>query len=163
LGRCEIQLYVRAGNHLPRVVGWRRAYFEAMAIPDCAFAGVGGHFEILGEFEAIGWAGVFAEAAEHATRSIVSEMREDFAAGGVVALPAHDDQIFRAGQRAQIARYAKRFAGFRIDIQARGAAIAFGYHWALERILLGVNIFWRLITEGDPHAFEKVDQEKAPQ
>ncbi len=163
VARCEILLHVRPGIHLPGVVGWRRAYLEAMAIPDRAFAGVGRHFEILCEFEAVSGAGVFAQAAEHAARSVVGEMSEDFAAGGVVALPAYYDQIFGARESAQIAGNAEGFAGFWIDIQARGAAIALGDHGALERILLGVNIFWSLITEGDPHALQQVDQKNATQ
>ena len=51
---------------LPGVMRRSGAFFEAMAVPDRAFAGVGGHLEVLGEFEAIGGAGVLAQSAEHA-------------------------------------------------------------------------------------------------
>ena len=36
------------------------AFFELFAVPDRAFAGVGGEFEVLGQFEGVGGAGVFA-------------------------------------------------------------------------------------------------------
>jgi hypothetical protein len=141
----------------------RRPDFQAMTIPDGAFAAISRHFKILGQLEAVSGTCVFAEAAEHATRGIVSEMGQNFAAGGVVALPSHYDQILRAGEGAEIARNAERFAGFGIDIQARGATVTLGYHRALERILLGINVLWGLITEGDPHAFQQVDQKYAAQ
>ena len=70
--------------------------FQAMAIPNRAFAAVAGHFEILRQFQAIRGAGIFAQAAEHAARSIVRESGKNLAAGSIVAQPTHDDQIFRA-------------------------------------------------------------------
>ena len=98
----------------------RRPDFQAMAIPDGAFAAISRHFKILGQLETVSGTCVFAQTAEHAARSIVGEMGQHLAAGGVVALPSYYDQIFRAGQGAQIARDAERFAGFGIDVQARG-------------------------------------------
>ena len=91
---------------------WAWAHFEAVAIPDGAFAGVVGHLEILRQFQAIGGAGVFAEAAEHAARSIVGKSGENFAPRGFVAMPADDDQVFRARQRAKIACDAQRSRRF---------------------------------------------------
>ena len=44
-----------------------------MAVPDSAFARIVGHFKILGKFQSVGRAGIFAESAEHAARGIVGE------------------------------------------------------------------------------------------
>jgi hypothetical protein len=143
---------------LARVMRGGGADFQAMTVPDGAFAAVVGHLEILGQFEAIGGAGVFAEAAEHAAGGVVGEGGEDFSAGGVVAQPANYDQIFRARERAKIAGNAERFAGFGVDIQARGAAITFGDHGALLRILFRVYVLGRLVAKSEPHAFEEVYQ-----
>ncbi len=148
---------------LPGVMRRSRTDFEAMAVPDRAFAAVGGQLEILGEFEAVGRASVFAESAEHAAGEVVGEGGQDFATRDIIALPADDDEIFRAGQGAEIARYAKRFAGFGVDIEARGAAISLSHHRPLERILLGVNIFGSLVAEGHPHALGQVHKKKLPE
>src|ERR1700722_3842065 len=43
-----------------------RTFFQRLAIPDPAFAGVAGEFKILREFESVDGTGVFAEATEHA-------------------------------------------------------------------------------------------------
>jgi len=43
-----------------------RTFFERLAVPDPAFAGVAGEFEILGKFEGVDGTGVFAKPAEHA-------------------------------------------------------------------------------------------------
>jgi hypothetical protein len=141
----------------------RGSDFEAMTVPNGAFAAVMSHFEVLRQFQAIGGASVFAEAAEHAAGGVVSEGGEDFAAGRVIAQPADDDQIFRASQRAEIAGNAERFASFGIDVQTRRAAIAFGDHRAFLRILLGVDVPGRLVSKGQPHAFEEVYKEDAAQ
>ena len=137
--------------------------FETMPIPDGAFARVIGHLEILGEFEAIRGASVFAQAAEHAARRVVSEGSENFAASGVVAKPAHDDKILRARERAEIAGDAQRFARLWIHVQARRAAIALGHHGTFERILLGINILGRLIPERQPHPLEQIHEEETAQ
>src|SRR5580693_5259622 len=62
---------------------WRGSSFQAMAIPNRAFAAVTGHFEILRQFQTIGWASIFAQAAEHAARSIVRESGKNLAAGSM--------------------------------------------------------------------------------
>ena len=95
--------------------------------------------------------------------SVVGEGGQDLAARGIIALPADHDQIFRAGQGAEIAGDAQRFAGLRIDVEARGAAIALGHHGPLERILLGVNILGILVAEGHPHALGQVHKKKLPE
>ena len=146
-----------------RVVCGRGSDFETMPIPNGAFPCVIGHLEILGEFEAIGWAGVFAQAAEHAARCVIGKRGEDFAARGIIAKPAHDNQIFRARERAQVAGDTQRFARFWIHVQARRTSVTFGDHGALQRILLGVNILGRLITERQPHPLEQVHKEETAQ
>ena len=113
---------------LPRVPRRRGAFLEAVAVPDRAFARIGSHLEILSELEAVGRARILAEAAEHATRGVIRKISEHLAARGVIAMPADHDQIFRAGQRAQVAGDAQRFARFRIHVQARRAAVALGDH-----------------------------------
>jgi len=97
-------------------MGGSRPDFEPMTVPNGAFAAVAGQLEILREFEAICGASIFAQAAEHAARGIVRKRGEHFPARGIVALPAHYNQIFRAGQRAKVAGDAERFARLRIDI-----------------------------------------------
>jgi len=115
-------------NFLARVSRRRGAFFQAVPVPNRALARIGSHFEILSELEAVGRAGILAESAEHAARSVVSEVGQHLAACGVIAMPADHDQIFRAGQRAQIAGDAQRLARFRIHVQARRAAVALGDH-----------------------------------
>jgi len=141
---------------LARVARGRGTFFEAVPVPDGAFARVIGHFKILCEFQSIGRAGVFAKAAEHATRSVVGESGEDFAARGVVAFPTDYDEIFGAGEGAEVAADAERFAGFGMIVEAGRAAIAFGNHGAFEGILLGVDVFRVLRAEGDAHALEHI-------
>src|SRR5580704_13132228 len=113
----------------------RGALFQPVTVPDGTFTGIGGHLKVLRKLEAIGGAGIFTKAAKHAARSVVGERRQHFTASEVIALPAHHDQIFRASQRTQIAGNTQGFARLRIDIQARGAAIALGNHGPLERVL----------------------------
>ena len=45
---------------------WPRALFQRLSIPDHAFAGIAGEFEILGQFERIRGTGILAQSAEHA-------------------------------------------------------------------------------------------------
>lgn len=131
--------------------------FETVAIPDGAFACEVSHFEVLGEFESVDGTGIFAQAAEHAAGCIVGEVGEDLAASGVIALPADDDEVFRAGQCAKIATDAKSFAGFGIVVEARRATIALGDHGPLERVLLGDDVLGILGAEGYRKAFQKID------
>src|ERR1700687_5037909 len=107
-----------------RVVRRRGSLLQSVPIPNGAFARVAGHFEVLRQLETVGGAGVLAKPAEHAARSVISEMRENLAPRSIVALPAHHNQVFRASQRAQIARNAQRLPSIRIDIQPRRPAIA---------------------------------------
>src|SRR5260370_1070527 len=107
--------------------------FEAVTIPNRAFAGEVGHFEILCQFQRIHGASIFAKAAEHAPRSIIGEVRQHFPTGGVVTLPAHYNQVLGAGQRAQIAANTQRFAGLWIVIQPWRAAIALRHHRPPQR------------------------------
>ena len=71
---------------LSRVMRRSGAYFQAMAIPNGAFARILGQLKILREFEAIGGANVLAQAAEHAARSIVDKSGEHLAAGDFVEI-----------------------------------------------------------------------------
>src|SRR5579862_2757521 len=153
----------RRNPRLASVVSGRRSDLKTMPIPDSTFAGVIGHLEILGQFETIGGASVFTQAAEHAARSVVSERGENFAASGIVAKPADDDEVFRARESAEVAGNTQRFASLWIHIQARRASVTFGDHGTLERILLGVNILGRLITKRQPHPLEQIHKEEAAQ
>jgi len=78
------------------------------------------------------------------------------------ALPADDDEIFRAGKRAQVAADAKRFPGFRMVVQAGRAAIAFRNHRPLEGILLGIDIFRALRAERHTHALQNIQLQNPP-
>lgn len=131
-----------------------------MPIPDRALARIRGHLEVLRELEAVGRAGVLAEPAEHAARSVVCEVGQHFSAGRVIAMPADDDQIFRAGQRAQVTRNAQRLARFRIHVQARRASVSLRDHRALKRILLRIDVLRMLRPEGQDHALPEIRQEQ---
>jgi hypothetical protein len=129
---------------------WQWTFFQSLSIPDHAFPGIAGEFEILGQLERIGGAGIFAEPAEHAPAKIVGKGREFLASRFLVAFAGDHDQVFRARQRAQVARDAEAFAGIRIDVQARRSAISLGHLWPFQRILLGVDLFGILISESYP-------------
>ena len=131
-----------------------------MPVPDRALAGVGCHLEVLREFEAVGRASVLAEPAEHAARSVVGEIGQHFAARRVITMPTDNYQIFRAGQRAQVARDAKRLARFRIHVQARRAAVSLRDHRALQRILLRINVLRILRPESQDHALPEIRKEQ---
>src|ERR1019366_9679039 len=94
--RNELRIGVNGVSKLTCIPGRCGTFLEPVAVPDCRFASIGSHLEILRQFQAIGGAGVLAQPAEHAPRSIVSKIGEDFAARGVVAMPAHHDQLLRA-------------------------------------------------------------------
>src|SRR5262245_61831804 len=67
--------------------------------------------------------------------------------------------MLRARQRAQVASDAQGFAVFRIVVQARSAAEAFGHFRTHFRILLGDVRRGTLIGERQQQAFDQVDQE----
>ncbi len=90
-----------------------RTLLERLAIPDHALAGVAREFEILGEFEGVGRARIFAQTAEHAAAEVIGEVHQLFAARLFVALAGHYDEVFRTSKRAQIAGDAKRFVSIR--------------------------------------------------
>ena len=135
-----------------------RTFFQRLAVPDPAFAGVAGEFEILREFERVDGTGIFAEAAEHAAAQVVGEVGEFLAAGLLVARAGDHDQIFRAGQRAQVAGDAHGLVGVRIDVEPGRAAIALGHLRPLHGILLGIDFLGILIAEGDLQSLQKVDK-----
>ena len=144
------------GTELPNVSRRSRSLLEPMPVPDCAFTRVGGHFEILRELQTIGRASVLTKSAKHAARGVVCECRQDLTSRGVVALPANDDQIFRAGQRTKIASNAQRLAGFWIDIEAGRAAIALRNHRPFQGILLSIDVLWVLRAKGEQQALPEV-------
>ena len=127
-----------------------------MPVPNCAFARVGGHFKILRELQTVSGASVLTKSAKHAARGVVGECRQDLAPRGVVALPANDDQVLRAGQRTKIASNAQRLAGFRVDIEPGRAAIALGNHRSFQGILLGIDVLWVLRAEGEQQTLPEV-------
>src|SRR5438445_1710883 len=137
----------------------RRSLLQAVAVPNRPFTGIGGHLKILRQFQTIGGTSILAKAAKHAARGVVGKRGEHLAPRSVVALPANYNQVFRAGQRAKIARDAQRFAGFWTVIEPRRAAIALGNHRPLQRILLGVDVLWVLGAEGQQQALPEVHHE----
>jgi hypothetical protein len=147
-------------GQLPRVPGGRGAFFQAVPVPDRTFARVGSHLEVLRELQAVGRASVFAKPAEHAARSVVGKVGQHFAAGRVIAMPADHDQIFWAGQRAQVARDTKCFASLRIHVQARRPAVPLRDHRPLQRILLGINILGVLRPESQAQALPEIRQKQ---
>src|ERR1035437_9970048 len=108
------------------VDGGLRTLLEFLAVPDHTFAGEARKLEILGEFERIGGASIFAQAAEHAAAQVVGKIGELFAARLFIALAGNHDQVFWTSQGAQIAGNAQRFAGVGVDVQPRRAAVALG-------------------------------------
>src|SRR6266699_4284792 len=127
-----------------------------MPVPDRAFAGVGSHLEILSELETIGGASIFAQTAEHAARSVVRKSGEHFAPRCVVAVPTDYNQIFWAGQRAEIAGNTESFPGLRIHVQAWRPPVSFRHHGALQRILLGIIVLRVLGAEGQHQSLPKI-------
>ena len=130
-----------------------------MAIPDRTFAAVISHFKILRQFERVGRASVFAQATEHAARSIVGEGGQDLPARRIIAFPSHHDQVFGARQRTKIAADTKGFAGFGILIQPGGAAKTLCHHRPFQRILLRVDVFGELRPEGHAHSLQEIGLE----
>src|SRR5271157_4855871 len=126
------------GELLLSVHGGLRTLLKRLAVPDHAFAGVVRELEILGEFERIGRASIFAEAAEHTAAQVVGKVRQLLAAGLFIALAGDHDQVFRTSQSAQIAGNAESLVGVWVDIQARRASVTLGGLRPLQRILLGL-------------------------
>src|SRR3981189_2306948 len=85
------------------VHGGLRTLLQRLQVPDHAFARVVRELEILCEFKRVGRTSIFAQAAEHTTAQVVGEFQELFAPGFFVALAGYNNQIFRAGHRAQVA------------------------------------------------------------
>ncbi len=132
--------------------------FEHLAIPNEALAGEGSELEILGQFESVDRASVFAEAAEHAARQIVREMGEDFVLGVGIALTTDDDQVFGASFGAKVAHDAKSFVGLGVDVEAGCAAITLGDMRPIGWILFSCDLAWALLTEGEPQAAEDIEE-----
>src|SRR4029077_7276832 len=114
------------GTCLSYISLWCGAFLEPVTIPDRAFPAVVGHLKVLCQFQCVGWTGVFTQTAKHAARSVIGERGQNLSPRRVVSLPAHHNQVLRAGQRAQVARDAQRFPGLRIFVQPRRSAKAFG-------------------------------------
>jgi hypothetical protein len=140
-----------------------RPLFERLEVPDHPFAAIVGEFKVLGEFQRVRWAGVFAQAAEHAAAQIVGKLRELFATRLLIAFTGNNDEVFGTSHRAQITGNAERLVGIRIDVQPRRAPVTFSNLWTLERILLGVDLFGILIAERYAESLNQVYQEHLPQ
>ena len=153
---------VEAGKELFAVDGRLRTFFERLKVPDHSFASEAGELEILSEFERICWTGVFAQSAEHAPAEIIGESNQLFSPRFLVAFACNYDQVFRAGQRAEIARYTQRLVSVRIHIQAGRAAISFSNLRPLQGILLGINFFGILVPERDEKSLDEVQQKNLP-
>src|ERR1035438_6630281 len=144
------------------LLGRLGTFFEHLAIPDGAFAGVAGQFEVLRQLERVHRASVFAQPAEHAAGCVVDEGRQLFALGLLVALAGDHDEVLRAGQRAQVAGNAQRLAVVRVDVEPRRAAIALADFGPLGRILLRVDTLGVLVAKGHPQALEEVYEKDFP-
>src|SRR6266478_5075542 len=146
----------RTRGRLLSVDGGLRTLLERLEVPDHAFACVVREFEILGEFKGVGRASIFAQAAEHATAQVVGEFQELFAAGFFIALAGNNDQVFRAGHGAQVARNTESLVGIWVDIQPRRAPVPLGYLRPLRRILLSINFLGMLISERHAKSLDQV-------
>src|SRR5260370_23727647 len=151
------------GEGLLSAHGRLRTLFQRLEGPDHAFAGVVRELEILGKFERIGRASIFAQTAEHATAQVVGEFYELFAAGFFIALAGNNDQVFRAGHRAQVGGNRESLVGIGVDVQPRRASVALGYLRPLQRILLGVDFLGMLISERHAKSLHQVHQKHLPQ
>ncbi len=136
-----------------------RPFLQRLAIPDHALAAEIRKFKILGEFERIGWASIFAEAAKHATAKIVGKVYKLFAARLLITLAGYNDQILGAYQCAQIAGNAQTFVSVWIDVQPRRSSVALGYLWPFQGILLGIDFLGILIPERHAESLDEVHQE----
>ena len=136
-------------------------------------------FKALRQFKAIRRTGFRAKIAKHAPRSVEGESRQYFLLVDLLAVAhfapngAYLYAIDRAGQRAQIARYAKRPARFWVEVQSRRAAIPFRYARRFKRILLRVDRLVRvsavalfikrarIVSERERKPFEQVKQQES--
>src|SRR5208283_1404515 len=143
--------------------GGLRTFFERLAVPDHALAAEGGEFEILGKFEGVGRAGIFAQAAEHAAAQVVGKVDKLFAARLFIALAGDNDQVFRTSQSAQVTGNTEGLVGVWIDVQPRRASITLGYLRALQRILLGIDFLGILIAERHAESLNQVHHENFPE
>ena len=160
--RGRDQLHLGRGRLLS-VHGGLRTLLERLEVPDHAFTRVVRELEILGEFKGVGRTSIFAQAAEHTPAQVVGEFQELFAAGFFVALAGNNNQIFRAGHRAQVAGNAESLVGIRIDVQPRRSSVSLGYLRPLQRILLSINFLGMLISERHAKSLDQVDQKHLPQ
>src|SRR5208337_4759479 len=62
-----------------------RAFFQHLAVPDGAFAGVSGEFEILSQLQGIDRTSVLAQPAKHTAAEVVGEVSQFLATGGFVS------------------------------------------------------------------------------
>jgi hypothetical protein len=148
-----------SGKNLPLILRGLRALFQGFAVPDPAFAGIAGEFEILREFEGVNGASVFAEAAEHAAAQVVGEVGEFLAAGVLVAGAGNHNQILRTRQRAQVAGNAHGLVRVGVNVQARRSAVALGHLRPLQRILLGIDLLGILVPERDLQSLQQINEE----
>ena len=140
-----------------------RALFQLLAIPDGAFACVACHFEVLSQFKRVRRTGVFTQTAEHAAADVVREMGEFFASRRRIAFTAYDDEVLRAGKRAQIASNAQSLIAVRVVVQTRSAAISLGYLRALQWILFSVSLPRILVAEGTIHTRKEIEKQQTPE
>jgi hypothetical protein len=71
--------------------------------------------------------------------------------------------VLRTGECAEIAGNTKCFAGIGIHVKPRRSAVTLCNLGPLERILLGINLPWILITKCHDQASKQVQQEKTIQ
>src|SRR5215472_5817946 len=145
--------------YLLRVLCRSRSFLEHLSIPDSAFACIGRQLEVLCQFKSIHWTRILTEPTEHAARKVVGKRRQVLAVGLLVPNTRHDNQVFRAGQRAKIAGDAESFIIVGINIEPWCAPITFSYFRPLGRVLLSVNVLWILIAERDPKRLKQIHQQ----
>jgi hypothetical protein len=138
---------------------WPRPFFEHLAIPDGALARIAGNLEVLRQLQRVHRAGIFAEAAEHATGQVVREGCEDLVLRLRIALAADENQLFGARDRTKIASDAQGFIVIGIDVQTRSATVSLGDLGAVGRILLGSDLIRALVPECDAKAAPHVPQQ----
>jgi hypothetical protein len=155
------RLPVRGSAALVPVLIRQRPFFKHLPIPNLAFSIKRRHLEVLRQLQRVHRASIFTQPAEHAARSVVSEVREVLALRLGVAFRRNHDQLFRTSQSAKITRDTKRLRGFRVDIQPRRASIAFRNRGPFLRVLLSHHERRSLVLKRRPQTFEKVGEQKS--
>src|ERR1700733_8921139 len=148
------------GPPLVRELDRARTLFEHFPVPDLPGACERGELKILGQFQCIYRASVFAKPAEHAARKVVGEIGQHLVFGFWVALASHHNQVLRARLGAQIARDAQRLVRLGMIVEPRRSPIALRNWRPLERVLLRDNGAWLLTPKGHQQALDQIGHQE---